>query len=56
MLDVLIFWLVTGCLLAILGERMGAKHSIVIWAVVVVIWPAVLVILALFGRPTHGKN
>jgi hypothetical protein len=57
MWDVVIFSLVTGCLLVILGERLGAKQAIVVQVVAVVIWPLLLVILALFGKGVpRGKS
>ena len=57
MLDVLIFSLVAGCLFVILGERLGANQPVIVQLLGVVLWPLLLIILALFGRGVpRGKS
>ena len=50
MWDVVVFWLVAGCLFMILGERLGAKQSIPTMLIGALLWPLLLIALALFGK------
>lgn len=54
MWDVVVFWLVVGILFIILGERLGVKQSFSVMLISGLLWPLLLIALALFGR--GGKS